>query len=154
MKLMKNIFFKKTNATLFLLIAFALFIPFVTLADNTTPPPIVPATVDNSATNPVSAVLLGCTTSAKPCGWVDFINLINAMIKYGIELIGFAFVIALLYAGFLYLTSGGDSGKVKKVRDVLGKIMWGMIYTLCGWVIVYFILTSLGVDKTFYEIIK
>jgi hypothetical protein len=104
-----------------------------------------------TATNPVSRVLFDCTKSGVSCGFIDFINLVNAVIQYGIELIGIAFVLALLYAGFLYLTSGGDSSKVKKVRDVLWKIVWGMIYTLCGWVIVYFILTSLGVGTDFYS---
>lgn len=111
----------------------------------------VSAATTDSATNPVSKVLLGCTTGVVPCGFVELISLVNAMVQYGIELIGIAFVIALLYAGFLYLTSGGDPSKVKKVRDVLWKIVWGMAYTLCGWVIVYFILKSLGVGPDFYE---
>ena len=111
----------------------------------------VSAATTDPGTNPVSKVLLDCTKAGRSCGFVDFINLVNAVIQYGIELIGIAFVLALLYAGFLYLTSGGDPSKVKKVRDVLWKIVWGMIYTLCGWVIVYFILTSLGVGTDFYS---
>lgn len=109
------------------------------------------ASAAEAATNPVSKVLLGCTTGATPCGWVDLINLVNAMVQYGIEIIGIAFVLVLLYVGFMYLTSGGDVSKVKKSRDMLNKVMWGMIFTLCAWIIVYFILTSLGVDETFYS---
>ena len=125
-----------------LLVALSILIPFFGT---------VSAATTGSTINPVSRVLSECTTGAKPCGFVELISLINAMVQYGIELIGIAFVIALLYAGFLYLTSGGDPSKVKKVRDILWKIVWGMIYTLCGWLIVYFILKSLGVGPEFYE---
>ncbi|MEI6042615.1 MAG: hypothetical protein WCQ00_03570 [bacterium] len=105
----------------------------------------------STGSNPVSNLLLICTTRSTPCGWQDLINLINAMVQYAIELIGIVFVIVLLYAGMMYITSGGDASKVKKAKDMLYKVVWGMVYTLCAWIIVYFILTSLGVDQTFYE---
>lgn len=110
-----------------------------------------PLVVGAQAINPVSNILLKCTQSGESCGWIDLINLINAMIKYGIELIAIVFVLILLYAGFLYLTSGGDASKVKKVREMINKVMWGLICTLCGWIIVYFILKSLGVNPKFYN---
>ena len=109
------------------------------------------ASAAGGATNPVSKVLLGCTTGSTPCGWIELVDLVNAVVQYGIEIIAIAFVLVLLYVGFMYLTSGGDVSKVKKARDMLNKVMWGMIFTLCAWIIVYFILTSLGVDKTFYS---
>ncbi len=101
--------------------------------------------------NPVSNILSGCTKSGASCGWKDLINLINAMVHYGVQLIGMLFVLVLLYTGFMYLTSGGDAGKVKKARDMINKMMWGLMYTLCAWVIVYFILQKLGVDPIFYN---
>ncbi len=144
--MIKNMKITKNTKTFMLLIAFAVFTSFLTFTTNAFAATSAPAGI-----NPVSTVLWGCTQPGVACGFTDFVNLINGMIQYGIELIGIAFVIALLYAGFLYLTSGGDPSKVKKVRDVLYKIMWGMIYTLCGWVIVYFIITSLGVPVSFYS---
>jgi Type IV secretion system pilin len=108
-------------------------------------------TASPSNLNPVSTVLWTCTQHSANCGWKELVNLVNAMIQYGIQLIGMAFVIALLYSGFLYLTSGGDPSKVKKVREILNKIVWGLVYTLCGWVIVYFLLKYLGVDPGFYN---
>ncbi|MEI6553726.1 MAG: hypothetical protein WCO09_04095, partial [bacterium] len=110
-----------------------------------------PLVVFAETTNPVSEILLKCTKSETPCGYDDFIALINGIIKYGITIIGLAFVLVLLYVGFQYLTSGGDVGKVKKSRDMLNKVMWGLLYTLCGWLIVYFILTKLEVGKDFYN---
>ena len=100
-------------------------------------------------TNPVSEVLQRCTTQI--CGFNDLILLVNGIIKYGIQIIGICLVLVLIYTGFLYLTSGGDTSKVKKARDMLYKVMWGLIYTLCGWLIVYFVLKGLGVNTSFYD---
>ncbi len=145
--MIKNMKITRNKKFSMLLVAFTIFASFFTFISSTS----AATTANTAGTNPVSAVLLRCTQSGVACGFNDFISLINGMIQYGIELIGIAFVIALLYAGFLYLTSGGDPSKVKKVRDVLYKIMWGMVYTLCGWVIVYFIIKSLGVPVSFYN---
>lgn len=111
---------------------------------------VKPLLVGAQAVNPVSKILLHCTQVGESCGWIDFVNLLNAIIHYGIELIGIVFVLVLLYTGFMYLTSGGDAGKTKKARDMITKLLWGLMYTLCGWIIVYFILQSLGVDVQFY----
>jgi hypothetical protein len=111
---------------------------------------VKPSLAIAQAVNPVSSILLKCTQPGESCGWIEFISLINAIIRYGIQIIGMVFVLVLLYTGFLYLTSGGDVGKTKKARDMIGKVIWGLIYTLCAWIIVYFILQSLKVDVGFY----
>ncbi len=99
-------------------------------------------------TNP-STILQGCTV--KECGFTEAMQFVNALIGYAVKIIGLLFVIVLIYMGFLYLTSGGDTGKVKKVKDMIKKMVWGLIFTLCGWLIVYFILKQLGVDPSFYQ---
>ena len=104
--------------------------------------------------NVFSAVLQECTlrkVGAKECGYEEFKSLINAFIQYSVMIIGLLFVIVLIYMGFMYLTSGGDTGKVKKARDMLTKMAWGLFFTLCGWLIVYLILTQLKVDPEFYQ---
>lgn len=120
--------------------AVLLYSPLLAHADTATP-----------STNQVSAILFNCTKAATPCGWTDLINLINAMIQYGIELIGIAFVLIILYTGVMYLTSGGDTSKVTKAREMVKKVVWGLVFTLCGFVIVSFILTNLGVNADFYS---
>ncbi len=94
-------------------------------------------------------ILRKCTK--QECGFSEVMEFINVFVQYAVYIIGLLFVIVLIYAGFLYLTSGGDTGKVKKVKDMLIKMVWGLIYTLCGWLIVYFILQQLGVDSGFYQ---
>lgn len=145
MKTMKTKFLSKARIVIFNTLAFVLFVTA-----------LIPMFASAQTTNPVSKVLLDCTNKVgTSCGWSDLIALVNAMISYAVQLIGIAFVIALLYAGFLYLTSWGDTSKTKKAREMMVKIAWGALYTLCGWVIVYFILTKLGVNSDFYvKIIK
>jgi len=140
---------KKNNAYafgVFVLMSVAILLPNITFAQTS------PSTTNTSGLNPIATVLQRCTMGGtEPCGWVDLIQLANAMVQYGITLIGFSLVLVLIYTGFLYLTSGGDTSKVKKARDMLNKVMWGTIYTLCGWIIVYFIIKQLGVDPVFYN---
>ena len=114
-------------------------------------PVVVFADSANPDSNPVSSVLQKCTARGVVCGWNELLELTNAIVQYGVELIGMALVIVLIYTGFLYLTSGGDASKVKKAKEMLNKVMWGTIYTLCSWIIVYFIITSLGVKPEFYQ---
>lgn len=94
-------------------------------------------------------ILQKCTK--QECGFNEVMEFINVFVQYAVYIIGLLFVIVLIYTGFLYLTSGGDTGKVKKVKDMLKKMVWGLIYTLCGWLIVYFILQQLKVDPVFYQ---
>lgn len=98
-----------------------------------------------------SSILKQCTSPGKQCGFPEVMQFINLFVQYAVYIIGLLFVIVLIYAGFLYLTSGGDTGKVKKVKDMIKKMVWGLIWTLCGWLIVYFILQQLGVGSEFYK---
>ena len=104
-------------------------------------------------TNPVSAVLLKCTQPGVACGYNELIELVNGMVQYGVQIIGIVFVIILVYTGFIYMTSGGDAAKVKKAKDMIYKVALGFVYTLCGWIIVYFIIQKLGVLPEFYNTI-
>jgi len=45
--------------------------------------------------------------------------------------------IAFSYAGFLYLTAAGDSGKVKQAHGIFTKVAIGFIMVLAAWVIVH-----------------
>lgn len=145
----KNIFVKGLVPTIsiaFLAITFFMFGAFnFSLVSTAT------AETASSDLNPVSTVLEKCTATGANCGWEELIDLANAIVAYGVILIGFALVLVLLWTGFLYLTSGGDSSKVKKSREMLNKVMWGTIFTLCGWLIVSFILKGLSVNEEFYK---
>jgi hypothetical protein len=86
------------------------------------------------------------------CDFAEFIQtfqkILNGILQLGITLSVMAFV----FAGWTYLTSGGDSGKVKKAHDVLTKTAIGFAILLAAFLIVELILRSLGVDVNNLEI--
>lgn len=82
---------------------------------------------------------------ANPCDFNKLIELVNNIIDF--MLIYFATPLAaivLVYAGFLYLTSGGSSEKTSKAKHMLGNMIMGYIIALAAWLIIKTILTTLG----------
>lgn len=65
------------------------------------------------------------------------VNIINAVLG----IIGVVAVIFIVYGGFLYLTSAGDSSKVKKGKDalmyaVIGLVIVGLAYAIVNFVVI------------------
>lgn len=112
-----------------ILVGIALFLPHIVNAQST----IVP-----------------CDGVDVPCGFTSFItliqNLINFAIKYIIIPIG---AIIFAYVGFLFLTSGGSAETRKKAKNILIKVIIGIVVILAAWLIVSTILTVFGVSDSF-----
>ncbi len=85
----------------------------------------------------------------KSCTWSDLINLINRIIDLLLYATIVIATITLVYAGFLMLTSGGNSGKVEQAKGMIGKVVLGFVFTFGAWLIVHFILTTLGVNPNY-----
>lgn len=83
----------------------------------------------------------------RSCGFNDFIVLINNIIKYIIVLIIPIMAIVFAYAGFLFLTSGGDSAKRTKAKKAMTSAIIGIVIILSAWLIVRTIVRALGVDE-------
>lgn len=66
-------------------------------------------------------------------------NIIDFLIVVSIPLA----VIAFIYAGFSYITAGGNEGKIKKAHDIFWKVLWGFVFVLSAWLIVQTILAAL-----------
>jgi hypothetical protein len=78
------------------------------------------------------------------CNYEQFLILIKRVIMFLIEL-GVAFsAVVFAYAGWLYMTSGGDEGKVKQAHEMLTKVLWGFLFALGAFLIVQLISTQLG----------
>ena len=82
---------------------------------------------------PVGAICggVGLTTADGTCGdnGAQFSKVLTAIINLLIVIVGIVSVIMLVIAGFNFITSGGDSGKVATARS-------SVIYALIGLVIV------------------
>ena len=67
------------------------------------------------------------------------VRIINATLG----LIGIILVVIVLYAGFTWMTSGGDAEKISKAKRMLTNAMIGLVIILSAWGITSFVINSL-----------
>ncbi len=83
------------------------------------------------------------------CGWPELMELGRNIIKNAIYLAFMAAIISTVYAGYLFMTSGGDEGNRKKGKEILWKVVQGIFFTLVAWLLVATILKFLGVNQAY-----
>lgn len=82
--------------------------------------------------------------SGTECSFADLAMLVNNIIDF--LLVNIAFPISALFfawAGFLYLTAAGDTGKINKAHSIFSNVFWGLILALAAWLIIDFITSTL-----------
>ncbi|MFA6273175.1 MAG: putative Ig domain-containing protein [Candidatus Paceibacterota bacterium] len=85
-----------------------------------------------------------------PCDFNALIVLTNNIIDFLIYLSVLIAVAMFAYAGFLYLTSVGDTGKMKEAHTIFTNAAYGFIFVLAAWLIVTLILSALA-SRAFCE---
>lgn len=76
-------------------------------------------------------------------------NLIQFMFKFGAIIAG----LLIAYAGWLYLTSGGNPGNVSKAKGIFWKVLVGFVIMLGAYLVVTLILRVLGYEgSTFIDV--
>lgn len=87
------------------------------------------------------------------CGFQDFVAQINRIITFLFYFAVIVGTLALIYAGFLLLTSGGNSSKAEEAKKVFYKVVVGFIWILVAFLIVQFIVRvfELKPDYTILE---
>jgi hypothetical protein len=90
-----------------------------------------------------------------PCNFTFFIKLINRIIKFLLFVIATPLIaLIIMYTAYLYLTAGGKTGQVEKVRHILFNAVVGYVIALAAWLIINTIISSLNIDpsiNTFME---
>ena len=86
---------------------------------------------------------------AGECGWRDLIVLLNVIIKFIAWIAASLSAIAFAYAGFLYMTAAGNSGKIEQAHGIFKKTLIGIFFILLGWLLVATVLKMLGVNEGF-----
>ncbi len=71
-------------------------------------------------------------------------EMITRIIRTFLGFLGIVLVCLILYAGFLYMTSGGNPERVKKAKNILSQAIVGLIIVLSSFTITQFILGKLG----------
>lgn len=62
-------------------------------------------------------------------------NYIGAIYNYGLAIAGILATIMLMAAGVIWLTSGGDSGKISQAKELISGSIVGLIILVVSWVI-------------------
>lgn len=70
-------------------------------------------------------------------------ELIGNIIKVLLSVLGIIFVVLVVYAGFLYLTAGGEPEKVKKAKTLLSQSIIGLIIIVAAYAIAAFVIDAL-----------
>ncbi len=70
-------------------------------------------------------------------------NTVGLIINIGLGLLGIIFLIIALYAGFTWMTAGGDSDKVTKARQWLTNAILGLIIILSAYAISNYVIAAI-----------
>lgn len=79
-------------------------------------------------------------------GWnktTSLAGIISIIIQASLGLLGIIFLILLIYAGFNWMTAGGEEEKVKKATDTIKRAVIGLIIIVCAYLITIFVFNKL-----------
>ena len=84
-------------------------------------------------------------TDSAVCGGTgdDFKGFIKTGVNLLLYLLGAVAVIMIIYAGILYVISGGDTTNTKKAKDTILYSVVGLVVALMAYAIVNFVIDSL-----------
>ncbi len=110
---------------------------------------------DNSLPRDANGQIIPNSTVENPCGFDQFIELIQRVLNYLIYIVA-APIAAIMFAiaGYMYLTAGEDSGKVKKAHDIFISVLWGFGIMLIAWALVSFVLNLFTGDNSGYSLLQ
>jgi len=83
------------------------------------------------------------TTELPECDFNSLITLVKVLITDLVYLSTFLAVAAFAYAGYILLTSGGNTSARDKAKGVFMKVLIGYLWILAAWLIVYTITSVL-----------
>ena len=72
--------------------------------------------------------------------------IVARVINVALSLIGIILVVLLIYAGFLYMTSGGEAAKIEKAKKIIQNAIIGLIIVLSSWAITRYVIDNLLVS--------
>ena len=67
----------------------------------------------------------------------------SSIIKTVLSLLGFIFVVLIIYAGILWMTAGGKEEQVKKAGNIITRAVIGLVIVVLAYAITYFVFANL-----------
>lgn len=77
-------------------------------------------------------------------GASDLNTIIASLISSVIGFLGVVLFVYLLYGGFIYMTAGGDTSKVKEATSIIRNAIVGLVIIALAYAIATFVITQLG----------
>ena len=98
--------------------------------------------------HPTKAALVSATLANKcgtgNCTLTDMVGVIANGMDWIFSIVGAAALLMFVYGGFTFLISAGNEEQVKKGKAILQGAIIGLIIVLGSYMIINFLLTSLG----------
>jgi len=105
--------------------------------------------IGNSLDGGATAVETTSATAAGLTSASDIPTLVGRGVSVVLGLLGIIFVVLVVYAGFLYLTSNGEEANVKKAKKMLTQAVIGMVLVASAYAISSYVIDALrAVSKT------
>lgn len=73
----------------------------------------------------------------------DLIQIVGRIINIFLGFLGVVFLVLMLYAGFTWMTAGGDSAKIETAKKTIRNAVIGLLIITSAWAITAFILNAL-----------
>lgn len=92
-------------------------------------------------------------TADHECTFTDVVVLAKNLVNFAFYLSVPAVILLLSYAGYLYMTSAGDEGKVGQAHTIFTNVAIGFCIILAAWLIVSTVLRAV-LDQNTYPILN
>lgn len=96
----------------------------------------------------------GKVGEGEACTFNDILTVIRRIVNFIMILSASIAAIAFAYAGWLYMSAGGDTGQIGKAHQVFTKVAIGFFFVLAAWLIVWTITSMLIRDDTTFTLLK
>lgn len=73
----------------------------------------------------------------------QIIIVVASIINVSLGLLGIVFLILILYAGFNWMTAGGEEEKIKTATETITRAIIGLIIILTSWAIAKFVVSAI-----------
>jgi amino acid transporter len=83
------------------------------------------------------------------CKFEDLVKTGETILEFLVQLGTVIAVIVISYAGFMYMTAGDNSGKVKKAHELIWYTTIGFLIVISAWLLVRVLLNTLEVKEEF-----
>lgn len=77
-------------------------------------------------------------------GGTDLVGIVGNVVKIVLTLLGVIVLVIIVYAGFLWMTAGGNEDQVKKAKQWLINAIIGLALVLSAYAISSFVVTNLS----------